>query len=97
MTKTFVLDFLKKHKKVYFEKYGVTKIGLFGSYAREESIASSDVDIAIEMLDEKKSLSSFFSLKHELEQAFKTKVDLGIESALKPIAKERISKEIIYV
>ena len=97
MTKAFVLDFLKKHKTLYFEKYGVTKIGLFGSYAREESQKESDVDIAIEMLDEKKSLSSFFALRRELEHAFKTKVDLGIESALKPIAKERILKEIIYV
>ena len=97
MTKVFVLDFLKKHKSKYFKEYGVTKIGLFGSYAREEATASSDIDIAIEMLDEKKSLSTFFSLKRELEQAFKTKVDLVIESALKPIAKERILKEIIYV
>ena len=97
MTKVFILDFLKKHKSEYFKEYGVTKIGLFGSYAREEATASSDIDIAIEMLDEKKSLSTFFSLKRELEQAFKTKVDLGIESALKPIAKERILKEIIYV
>jgi len=97
VTKVFVLDFLKKHKAEYLDKYGVTKIGLFGSYAREEAKASSDIDIAIEMLDEKKSLSTFFSLKRELEAVFKTKVDLGIESALKPIAKERILKEIIYV
>ena len=97
MTKAFVLEFLKQHKSQYLREYGVTKIGLFGSYAREEAQKTSDIDIAIEMLDEKKSLSSFFSLKRELEEAFKTKVDLGIESALKPIAKERILKEIIYV
>lgn len=97
MTKTLILEFLSKHKTEYLEKYGVTKIGLFGSYAREESKESSDVDIAIEMLDEKKSLHTFFSLKRELESAFHTKVDLGIESSLKPIARERILKEIIYV
>jgi len=97
MTKSFVLDFLKQHKSEYLKKYGVTKIGLFGSYAREESKETSDIDIAIEMLDEKKSLHTFFSFKRELEKAFNVKVDLGIESALKPIAKERISKEIIYV
>ena len=97
MTKAFVLDFLKQHKSEYLKKYGVTKIGLFGSYARGDSKESSDIDIAIEMIDAKKSLHTFFSLKRELEQAFNLKVDLGIESALKPIAKERISKEIIYV
>ncbi len=97
MTRAFVLNFLKEHKAQYLKEYGVTKIGLFGSYAREEAKVSSDVDIAIEMLAEKKSLSTFFSLKRELEKAFQTKVDLGIESSLKPIAKEHILKEIIYV
>ncbi len=97
MTKTFVLDFLTQHKSEYLTKYGVTKIGLFGSYARGDSKESSDIDIAIEMIDAKKSLHTFFSLKRELEKAFNVKVDLGIESAFKPIAKERISKEIIYV
>lgn len=97
MTKTFVLNFLKQHKSEYLDKYGVTKIGLFGSYAREEAKETSDIDIAIEMLDEKKSLHTFFSLKRELEKAFNVKVDLGIESTLKPIVKERIIKEIIYV
>jgi len=97
MTKEDVLFFLKQHKQEYFAKYGVTKIGLFGSYAREESTPSSDVDIAIEILPEKKSLSTFFSLKRELEKAFQTKVDLGIESTLKPLAKEQILKDIVYV
>lgn len=97
MTKAFVLDFLKEHKMQFMKKYGVTKIGLFGSYARGEENVSSDVDIVIEMLTEKKSLSAFFSLKRELETALHTKVDLGIESALKPIAKEYILKDIIYV
>ena len=97
MTKAFVLDFLKQHKSEYLKKYGVTKIGLFGSYARGEPKESSDIDIAVEMIDEKKSLHTFFSLKRELEEAFNLKVDLGIESTLKPIAKERINKEIIYV
>jgi len=97
MTKAFILNFLSNHKEDFFHKYGVTKMGLFGSYAREEAKESSDIDIAIEMSNEKKSLHAFFSLKRELEKAFSTKVDLGIENTLKPIAKERILKEIIYV
>ena len=97
MTKVTILDFLKTHQNEFKEKYGVIKIGLFGSYARGEEKPSSDVDIAVEILDEKKSLHSFFSLKRELEKAFQRKVDLGIESTLKPIAKEGILKDIIYV
>ncbi|MDQ7044889.1 MAG: nucleotidyltransferase family protein [Sulfurimonas sp.] len=97
MTKVFILDFLSKHKEEFLTKYGVTKIGLFGSYARNENTQDSDVDIAIEILNEKKSLTNFFSIRRELENAFHLKVDLGIESSLKKIAKERILKEIVYV
>jgi len=97
MTKAFILDFLSQHKNEFLQKYGVTKIGLFGSYVRDDFREESDIDIAIEMLNEKKSLSTFFALKRELENAFNLKVDLGIESSLKPIAKEKILKEIIYV
>jgi predicted nucleotidyltransferase len=97
MTKTFILDFLSEHKVEFLDKYGVTKIGLFGSYARNENTNSSDIDIAIEVLKEKKSLNNFFSLRRELEEAFSLKVDLGIESSLKPIAKKRILQEIVYV
>lgn len=97
MTKTFILDFLSRHKEEFLTKYGVTKIGLFGSYARNENTQDSDVDIAVEILSEKKSLNNFFSLRRELEKAFNLKVDLGIESSLKPIAKEKIFKEIVYV
>lgn len=97
MTKTFILDFLSTHKNDFYQKYGVTKIGLFGSYVRDDFKEESDIDIAIEMLNEKKSLGTFFAFKRELESAFNLKVDLGIESSLKPLAKERILKEIIYV
>ncbi len=97
MTKDFILNFLSQHKDEFLERYGVTKIGLFGSYVRGDFKEESDVDIAIEILNEKKNLNTFFSLKRELETAFNLKVDLGIESSLKPMAKERILKEIIYV
>ena len=97
MTKAFILNFLSQHKDEFFKKYGVTKIGLFGSYVRGDFKENSDIDIAIEMLNEKKSLNTFFSLRRELEEAFSLKVDLGIERSLKPIAKERILKEIVYV
>lgn len=97
MTKTFILDFLTQHKKELHEKYGVIKIGLFGSYARDEQTEDSDIDIAVEIVKEKKNIHTFLNLKREMEKAFGKKVDLGIESTLKPLAKIYIAKEIIYV
>jgi len=97
MDKKIILDYLAKNKEIFKEKYGVTKIGLFGSYVRNEQRDDSDIDIAVEMIEEKKTLRTFFGFKQEVELAFGKKVDLGIESTLKPIAKESILKEIIYV
>ena len=97
MTKDSILDYLKSHKIEFNKKYGVSKIGLFGSYARNEANNESDIDIAIEIDKEKKNIHTFLALKREMECVFNKKVDLGIESSLKPIAREQVKKEIIYV
>ncbi len=95
MTKAFILDFLSSHKEELAQKYGVTKIGLFGSYARGDEREDSDIDIAVE-IDSANKFRSFFNLKYFLEDHLHKKIDLGIESTLKPIAKKYIEKEIVY-
>jgi len=79
------------------EKFGVVSLGCFGSFAKNRESSESDVDIAVRLLPEKKNLHNFLSLKRELEKLLGHRVDLGIESALKPIVKESIAKEIMYV
>lgn len=96
MTKELILDFLKSNRTQLQENFGVVKIGLFGSYARDEATPTSDIDIAVEIKSEN-SFKSFFSLLHFLEESLNSKIDLGIEHSLKPIAKEKILKDIIYV
>ena len=96
MTRAFILDFLHSHKSYLEKEFGLTKIGLFGSYAREEAHSKSDVDIAVEINSPNK-FRSFFALKAYLEKHLNLAVDLGIESTLKPIVKQQIEDEIIYV
>jgi predicted nucleotidyltransferase len=96
MTKNYILDYLKAHRDELSKKFGVKKIGLFGSYARDEANSDSDIDIAVE-IESENSFRSFFNLLYFLEDGLKSKIDLGIEHSLKPIAKERVLKEIIYV
>ena len=96
ITKETILEYLSSNKSELREKYGVIKIGLFGSYARGEERDDSDIDLAIEIEKDKKNISNFFGLKREMERVFAKKVDLGIESSLKPIAKKYILKEILY-
>jgi uncharacterized protein len=97
MNRDEILSFLRTHKDEITQRYGVIRLGLFGSFAREEASETSDIDIAIELVPAKKTFSNFFAFKRYLEKEFGRKVDLGIESALKPLAREMIGKEIIHV
>lgn len=96
MTKAFILDFLSRHKQELQDKYGITTIGLFGSYARDEQSENSDIDIAVEIQSDNK-FRSFFGLKHFIEDHLHHRIDLGIESTLKPIVKETVLRDVIYV
>lgn len=92
-----IVLFLQTHKDEMAQRFGVVSVGLFGSYARGEAREDSDIDIAIELRPEKKSLSNFLGIRRYLEQQFGTTVDLGIESTLKPLVREMAAREIIHV
>jgi len=96
MNKNEILNYLKEHKTEFYNKYQVSKIALFGSFARGENKKGSDIDIAIET-----KLSDYFllyDLKEELETIFNTKVDLvRIREKMNLALKNRILKDGIYV
>lgn len=92
-----VIDHLQKHKQFMRDRFGVTRIGVFGSLVRGDSTPASDVDIVVEMEGDRKNIHSFLQLKRFLENGISRRVDLGFEHALKPAVRERIRKHIIYV
>ena len=96
MTRDDILDFLKTHKQEMHERFGVTQIGLFGSYARGDAREDSDIDLAIE-LEGDRLFRKFFALELFLKTRLNKEIDLGIASALKPIVRDSIAKEIQYV
>ena len=97
MTRTEILDFLKQHKAEMRQAYGVQEIVLFGSYARQSAREDSDIDIAVELDDDKKTLTNFFGLKRFLEERLGKRIDLGIKSAMKPIVKKAAQEDMLYV
>ncbi|MHB8121813.1 MAG: nucleotidyltransferase family protein [Desulfuromonadaceae bacterium] len=96
MTREEILDFLRQHKQEMNDRFGVTKIGLFGSYVRGEAREDSDIDIAVE-LEGDRLFRKFFALELFLKSNLQKNIDLGIESTLKSIVRERVAKEIQYV
>lgn len=91
-----ILSFLNKNKGEFRVRYGVVKIGLAGSFARDEDIAGSDIDIIVSIQSDNK-FRSFFELLHYLEDSLGHKIDMATEESLKPRVKKAIMKDIFYV
>ena len=70
--------------------------GIFGSFATGEQKEGSDVDVLVE-LDRPAGLFKFVGLKFFLEDKLKMKVDLATKGALKPLIKDEILSETIYL
>ncbi|WP_456469325.1 nucleotidyltransferase family protein [Archaeoglobus sp.] len=89
---------LKKHESELKEKYGVKKIGVFGSYVRGEQKKDSDIDILVEFYpNAEMDLIKFVELEEYLSDLLGVKVDLVMKSALKPRIGKRILKEVVYI
>lgn len=76
-------------------KYGVNRIGLFGSYVRGTANADSDIDFIVEL--ERLTLRDYMGLALFLEDLFRKNVDLVTATSIKQRLKPYIEKEIEYV
>ena len=93
MKKDTILDVLKSHKHLLKDRYGVTKIGLFGSVARGEDTSASDIDLLVKFA-KRKSLLDIVKLERELSAGLGKKVDLLTEAAISPYMRDRILSEL---
>lgn len=90
-----VLSTLKKHSED-IQNLGVKSLALFGSTARNEATADSDLDFLVEFNAEL-TFKRYMKLKFFLEDLFNKNVDLVIKTDLKPQIKENVIKEAIHV
>lgn len=85
-----------EENKATIKKYGVKKIGLFGSYLRKEQKPTSDLDILVEFEKGKVTFDNYMDLKFFLEDLFECKVDLVMKEAIKPDLKPYIIGSVKY-
>ena len=96
MGKQEIIKIIKNKKPEMESRYGVLRLGLFGSYVRESQKKKSDSDILVSF-NRDIDLFDFLDLREFLERQLQAKVDLVMETALKPAIGKRILSEVEYV
>lgn len=77
------------------KQLGVREMGVFGSFARGDQKATSDVDVLVDLEDH--TFDAYMDLLDFLENLFGRKVDLVMKEAIKPIIRKRVLSETVYV
>lgn len=89
-------ELIREHMPELQDIYKVSKIGVFGSFARGEATESSDIDILVEF-NQAVGLFHFIDLQDRLAEILDRKIDLTTAKALHPIIRDQILKEVLYV
>lgn len=92
-----LIVYLRSKKAFLHEKFGVTRMGVFGSFAQEKQSIASDIDLVVEFEKDRKNIHTFLQVRRLLERELSRKVDLGFEHSLKSVVRERIKGRVIYV
>lgn len=94
LDKKKIITYLRKNKSFFEKEFGITKIALFGSYARNEHTAKSDIDILIEM--KAHNFRERLRFCHILESHFNKKVDVLYFDAVRKFILRNVQKDVVY-
>ena len=96
MNRSHALELLARSKPVLVERYGVTRLALFGSTARNAANDKSDIDVLVGY-DGPATSRRYFGVQFYLEDIFGCEVDLVTEKALREELRSVIEKEAVNV
>lgn len=96
MNRTQALQVLARAKPELARRFGVARLALFGSIARDEARRESDVDIVVSF-DGPATSRRYFGVQFYLEDALGCPVDLVTEKALRPELRPFIEQEAVDV
>ena len=91
-----VLRALREHKSTLSERFGVTDLALFGSFARDQGTEESDLDILVDFSGPATS-KRFFGVQFYIEDLLGCRVDLVTQKALRPELRPQIEREAMRV
>lgn len=95
--KSPVFTKLEKGLPAIKARYGVERIGIFGSYARGDETRTSDVDVLVEFAPGKATFDNFMQLAYDLEALFKRKVDLLTVAGIDKYIRSQVEREVIWI
>jgi len=95
-TRQDILASLKKLKGEVTNEYSVKTIGVFGSVARNEQTGTSDIDLLVEF-SKPVGFVTFMRLENFLSERLGNRVDLVTSDSLKPVIRQDVLAEVIYV
>jgi predicted nucleotidyltransferase len=96
MNRDTVVHVLKAEAPTLRMRFGARSVSLFGSAARDEMRADSDIDILVEF-DGPPSLDAYFGMKDHLESVLGRSVDLVTPGGLKPRARRHVERDLVHV
>lgn len=94
-TKEEVLALIREHQDK-IKNFGVKRLGLFGSFAREQQSNTSDVDLLVEFEGSRKTFDNFMATVFFLEDLFERPVELVTVESLSPYIGRHILNEVEY-
>lgn len=93
-----ILDFLRTKKADFQKEFNITKLALFGSFARDEQAEDSDIDLIVEFQPNTENLyEKKLRIRKIVGEAFGKQVDLCREKYIKPYFRQQILQSAIYV
>ena len=95
LNKNVIFQMLADHEQ-QLTAFGVMQIGLFGSFVRNEGSPDSDIDLLVDIQQDKKTFQNFLSLNYYLEDLFGRKVELVTKQSLSPYIGPHILKTVEY-
>jgi len=94
MKREKALSLIAENRKK-LDRFGVKSLSVFGSVARDEAEADSDVDILVEF-DGQVTFDRFMDTKFFLEDLLGAKVDLVMQDAIRPRLKPYIMQDLVH-